>query len=157
MVKLKLPPMKNSEDVYVYSTLIIVIVFLVADGIAKSQPAISTSLSADILKMVITLNGVLFGFTGVMIGLFTKNLSKIPKKNLRSILFVSTLAFFSYIFSILFSFLILAYGQEYIQMATLTPLFTTIFGAICASIYLLLTFYDCTAISGNSKKDQVKD
>jgi hypothetical protein len=141
MVSLKFP-IKNSQDIYAFSTIILIIAFLVAHIIASLVPSISESLSLEIQKMIITTNGVLFGFTGVMIGLFTRNTNKISKKNLKRVFILSSIAFFSFIFSMLFSFLIVAFGQETLQMAPLTPLIVMIFGAVCSAIYLPLTFFD---------------
>jgi hypothetical protein len=142
MVSLKFP-IKNGQDIYVFSASVLIIAFLVAHVIASLVlPSISESLSLEIQKMVITINGVLFGFTGVMVGLFTRNTSKISKKNLKKVFILSTIAFFSFIFSMLFSFLLVAFGQETLRMAPLTPLIVMIFGAVCSAIYLPLTFFD---------------
>jgi hypothetical protein len=44
--------------------------------------------------------------------------------------------------SIFLSFLTLGFGQEYMEMPVLTPVFATIFGAICSSVSLILIFTD---------------
>ena len=133
---------KNSNDLYALSASILIIVFLVAHFIAKSVPSIDSTLSDEIQKAVITTDGVLFGFTGVMVGLFARTINSFSNQNLKRLFLFAMLAFLSFVFSMLFSFLLVAFGQETLQMAPLTPLIVIVFGAFCASIFILLTFYD---------------
>ena len=106
------------------------------------MPKIDEVTSQKILTSLISLNGVLFGFTGVMVGLFLRNIIRLSEKTLKRCMGLVMVAFWCFIFSILFSFLIIGLGQEVINMPTFTPVFATAAGAFCSSIYLVMIFLD---------------
>ena len=131
-----------SDNIYVRAIIIALASFGVAGGFALALPQIDEVTSQKILESLISLNGVLFGFTAVMIGLFLRESIKLTDKTLKRCLTLSLVAFLCFIFSILLSFLTIGLGQEFMEMPALTPVFATVFGAICASVDLILLFTD---------------
>jgi hypothetical protein len=86
-----------------------------------------------ILENVIQLDGVLFGFTGVMFGLLHgKPLFRLKKMQVNMFLMTS---FWSYLVSILsaFSFLFVEKTNSWIMF----PVGVTAFGAVCSSVYVM--------------------
>lgn len=105
-------------------------------------PKIDEVAAQKILESLLSLNGVLFGFTAVMVSLFLRQSIKLTDKTLKRAIGLSLVAFFCFIFSISLSFLTMGLGQEYMEMHVFTPVFATIAGAVCASVTLLSVFTD---------------
>ena len=120
---------------------------MVAVGIGASflgflLPRIEETIAQKILETLIGVDGVLFGFSGVMIGLFLRNFHKLSEITLKRCFMFASLSFWSYIFSIFLAFIVMALGQERVSIPVFMPVFLTIFGALCSSIYLLMIFIE---------------
>jgi hypothetical protein len=94
---------------------------------------------------------VFFGFTAVMVGLFLRESIKLTEKTLIQSLTFAMIAFWSFISSILFSFLLIGLGQDKVLVPTFAPVFITVFGAICSSVYLVMVFSDEAFPTGYKK------
>jgi len=110
--------------------------------LASFFPDVETTLAQRILEALIRLDGVLFGFTAVMVGLFLRDFRKLSEPTLKFCLLFVMLSFWSYIVSILFAFTILTLGQEGATIPLFTPIYLTLFGSICSSIYLVMIFIE---------------
>jgi hypothetical protein len=140
LVNLGLP--KKSEEFFPYTVIVLIFSLLILGFLSSLIPTINVSEAQDIQKSVITLDGVLFGFTGVMVGLFTRNIKTLSEKTLKRIFFFALLAFFSFIFSMIFSFIQLGLGTGAWGLTPFAPMFMMIYGAFCSSVYLLQVFYE---------------
>jgi len=138
----KVRKFKKPDDFYFWSSFTVACVAIGAILLASFIPQVETALAQKILEILIGLDGVLFGFTGVMIGLFLRNSHKLSETTLRRCFMFALMAFWSYILSIFGSFLILALGQQKASMQLFTPVFLTIFGSFCSSIYLVMVFIE---------------
>jgi uncharacterized protein YybS (DUF2232 family) len=95
------------------------------------------------LELTITLDGVLFGFSGVMIGFFLRRSDKIAEPQLKLSLWWALMASWSYIMSILISFMTMAWlNRQTFVFSVFTPIWLTILGSIFTSIYLILLFIE---------------
>jgi uncharacterized protein YacL len=131
-----------SDNIYLRAIIFAIVTFVVSGFFASLLPQINEVTAQKILESLISLDGVLFGFTAVMIGLFLRQSIKLSDKTLKRAIGLSLVAFLCFIISIFLSFLTIGFGQEYMEMPVLTPVFATIVGAICASVTLILLFTD---------------
>ena len=133
---------KKSEDFYFWSAMIALVITIGAMFLASFFPYVETTLARKILETVIGLDGVLFGFSAVMIGLFLRNSHKLSEITLKRCLMLALSSFWSFILSILFAFIVLALGQQGTNIPLFTPIFLTLFGSLCSSIYLVMIFIE---------------
>jgi uncharacterized protein YacL len=131
-----------SDNIYLRATIIAFITFVVSGVLGALLPQTDEVTSQKILESLITLDGVLFGFTAVMIGFFLRESLKLTDKTMKRSLTLSLTAFLCFIFSIFLSFMGISLGLDYMEMPVLTPVFGTVFGAFCASANLILIFSD---------------
>jgi len=131
---------EKAEDIFFWSSMIELLAFVVVSLLDSSFPNVEATTAQKILEALIPLDGVVFGFSGVMVGLFLRNFHKLSEKTLKGCFMFTALSFWSYIFSILFSFLYIALGQERVTYSVFTPVLLTIFGLLCSSILLLMIF-----------------
>jgi hypothetical protein len=133
---------KQSDKIYWASALVLTIISILAALGAGAFPNVSDNLRASMFQNLITLDGILFGFSAVMLGLFFPNLAKISNKTaIRCLVFI-TVSFFGYIESIALSFI----GMSNISSdSSLNPyqcVILTIFSLLFSSIYLLMILVD---------------
>jgi membrane associated rhomboid family serine protease len=131
-----------SANLYGVAVIVVIVAFLVFHLLSLGMPKIDETTAQKMLVPLIGLDGVLFGFTGVMAGLFMHNINRVAEKTLKRSLRLVLIAFWFFVFSFLFSFLLLGLGQDVMQMSVFTPIFATALGAVCSSIYLVLVFVD---------------
>lgn len=131
-----------SESLYGIAIIVVLVAFLVFHLLTLVMPKVDEPTAQKMLVPLIGLDGVLFGFTGVMAGLFMRNINRLAEKTLKGSLRLVLIAFWLFVLSFLFSFLLLGLGQDVMQMSVFTPIFATAFGAVCASVYLVLVFVD---------------
>lgn len=134
--------LKKPDDFYFWSAMIELIIVIGAMFLASFLPYVETTLARKILETVISLDGVLFGFSAVMMGLFLRNSHKLSEATLRRCLMFALSSFWSFILSIFFAFLVLALGQQGTNIPFFTPILLTLFGSLCSSIYLILIFIE---------------
>jgi len=131
-----------SDIVYAWSFFGVVIALLAAFFVAKNLPQIDDATAQKILVPLVSLDGVLFGFTAVMVSLFLHDVTKLSERTFKRSLQFAMMAFWIYIFSILSSFLVMGLGQEYMNMPALAPVFMTFVGTVCSSVFMILIFID---------------
>lgn len=105
-------------------------------------PAFDDAIVQKISELLIALDGTLFGFTAVMTGLFLRERKMLASKTMSGFLTWALLAFWSFIFSILFCFILIGLGQESTTIPAMAPVLLTVFGGICASVYMVLVLAD---------------
>lgn len=110
--------------------------------LASFFPHVETALAQKILETLIGLDGVLFGFSAVMVGLFLRNSHKLSEITLKRCLLFALLSFWSFILSIMFAFIIFTLSQQGTTITLFTPIFLTLFGSLCSSIYLVMIFIE---------------
>lgn len=91
-------PKFRAVKTYFFSALFVLLVTVIASLFSSSLPDVTDELSRLILENVIGLNGVLFGFTGVMLTLTYRELK--TEKVKFSVTFLSAMSFWSYLLSI---------------------------------------------------------
>lgn len=126
---------KTPEDMYIWSVFTVFIFFLIGLIFAIFSPYVEISIRYAILDSVIRLDGVLFGFSAVMIGLFVREFRELSRTTMKRCLMFGLLSFWSYILSISISFLIMAFNQTSLYFV---PINLVIIGSICSSINLVL-------------------
>jgi len=139
---LKVSKFKKPDDFFFWSAMIEFGVTIGAMFLASFFPYVETTLAQKILETVISLDGVLFGFSAVMVGLFLRNSHKLSDITLKRCLMFALLSFWSFILSIFFAFIVLALGQQGTNIPLFTPIFLTLFGSLCSSIYLVMIFIE---------------
>ncbi len=95
---------------------------------------VSVELSARIMENVIRLDGVLFGFSAVMLTLIYRAVA--TEKSKLSVTFLSAISFWSYLLSIFMSFSNLMWQNSSNQI--FVPVLLTCFGGLCSSIYVIM-------------------
>ena len=130
---------EKADDMFFWSMMIELAVGIGAFFIASLMPPKDIIQTENMLDALIRLDGVLFGFSGVMVGLFIGKLKSMSKRSLYDCLMFALLAFWSYFLSITFSFLNIYIG---IQEWVFTPVLLTLFGILCSSIYTLMVFIE---------------
>jgi len=133
---------RKPYDFYFWSVMIVFAVSIGAIFLASFFPYVEITVAQRVLEALIRLDGVLFGFTAVMVGLFLRDLRMLSEVTLKRCLLLVMSSFWSYIVSILFAFTILALGQENVTIPLFTPIYLTLFGSICSSIYLVMIFIE---------------
>lgn len=138
----KIKKFEKPDDFYFWSAIIELGVTIGAMFLASFFPYVETTLAQKILETVISLDGVLFGFSAVMIALFLRNYHKLSEITLKRCLMFALLSFWSFILSIFFAYIVLALGQQGTTIRLFTPIFLTLFGSVCSSIYLVMIFIE---------------
>lgn len=128
--------MGEATRVYFFSVAIVFVVFLVSIFLSSSFPIISSDTVIRVLENVITLNGVLFGFTAVMLSV-VYHATKSYNEFYLSIMVFSVTSFLSYLLSLFMSFCFLM--SQITSGVIFTPVFLTCFGGLCSSVYIVLT------------------
>lgn len=123
---------------YFGSALIVILATFFASTLSLALPSVSLETSARILENVIRLDGVLFGFTGVMLALIYRE-AKSPKTKAGTT-FLTTISFFCYLLSIFMSFSFLM--QQMQSNGIFVPVLLTCFGGLCSSIYIIMVFIE---------------
>lgn len=130
---------EKADDMLFWSMLIELAVGIGAFFIASLMPPADVIRTQTMLETLIRLDGVLFGFSGVMVGLFIEKSKPMGQKSFYSCLMFALLAFWSYFLSISFAFINIYIGvQEWVFM----PVPLTLFGILCSSIYTLMVFIE---------------
>lgn len=127
-------PQYRSSRVYFGSAFIVVSATFFASVFSASLPNVSIELSAKIMENVIRLDGVLFGFTAVMLTLI--HVGKGSVKTKFSVTFLSAVSFFCYLLSIFMGFSNLMWQNQSNQI--FVPVMLTCFGGFCSSIYVIM-------------------
>jgi len=138
----KIIKLEKPDDFFFWSAMIELSVCIGAFFLASFFPRVETTLGQKLLETVISLDGVLFGFSAVMIGLFLRNFYKLSEITMKRCLLFALDSFWSFIVSILFAFTIMGLGQENANIPLFTPILLTLFGGLCSSIYLILIFIE---------------
>lgn len=134
---------KKVDDFIFWSIIFEVALVLLAIILALGLPVSDPALAQRMLELTITLDGVLFGFSAVMIGFFLRNSTKISEPKLKVSLMWGLCAFWSYISSILLAFVTMRDLNTQIAIfSVFAPIWLTIFGAIFSSIYMVLIFIE---------------
>ena len=128
--------MGEATRVYLFSVAIVFIVFLVSLFLSSSFPVTSSDTAIRVLENVITLNGVLFGFTAVMLSIVYHATKSYKEFHLIIMVFAVT-SFLSYLLSLYMSFCFLM--NKTTSGIIFTPVFLTCFGGLCSSVYIVLT------------------
>jgi hypothetical protein len=116
---------------------------LLASFIAGVLPVGDPVLGQKMLELTVTLDGVLFGFSGVMIGFFLRGSDKISEPQLKLALWWALMAFWSYIMSIFIAFSVMTLlDQQTFVFSVCTPIALTLFGSIFTSIYMVCIFIE---------------
>jgi hypothetical protein len=133
---------KKSDKLYGASSLILLGIIVLASLVTLGFPRVSSDLRASMFDNLIRLDGILFGFSAVMLGLFFRDLAKMSERTAFSCLVFIMVSFFGYIISI---------GASFIGMANSSPdsfpspyfcLALTISSLACSSIYILMILVD---------------
>lgn len=132
--KIKNNPQYRSTRLYFGSAFIVFVIYLLATVFSASLPNVSIELSAKIMENVIRLDGVLFGFTAVMLALIHKGRESEETK--LSVTYLSAISFFCYLLSIFMSFSHLMWQNQSNQV--FVPVMLTCFGGLCSSIYVIM-------------------
>ena len=143
---------RKPYDFYFWSAMIVFAVSIGAIFLASFFPYVEITVAQRILEALIRLDGVLFGFTAVMVGLFLRDFRKLSEATLKRCLLLTMSSFWSYILSIFFAFTILTLGQESVTIPLFTPIYLTLFGSLCSSIYLVMIFIE----EISSKEQEIK-
>lgn len=134
---------KKVDDFLVWSIFFEIGIVLLAMLIGLGLPVSDPVLAQKMLELTVSLDGVLFGFSAVMIGFFLRNSNKISEPKLKISLWWALVAFWSYISSILIAFIAMSeLNQQIITIPIFTPIWLTIFGSIFTSIYMVLIFIE---------------
>lgn len=139
---LKVSKFRKPYDFYFWSVMIVFTVSIGAIFLASFFPYVEITVAQRILEALIRLDGVLFGFTAVMAGLFLRDFRKLSEATLKRCLLLTMSSFWSYTLSIFFAFTILTLGQENVTIPLFTPIYLTLFGNLCSSIYLVMIFIE---------------
>lgn len=128
----------KADDVYVWSAIIAIAIVGVASLVAYLLSPTTLTVPQSMPENIIRLDGVLFGFSGAMLGLFIGKLEKVSKKFLFRCLTLALASFWCYIFSIAFTFFL------YMNLGEIEWVFVSIIltlaGTICSSVYPVLLF-----------------
>lgn len=133
----------KATKVYFFSAIVVSIVSFLASILSLSLPMVPLDVSPKILESVIRLDGVLFGFTAVMLSLVYREIRFRNKKfsNITTKLEVfSVTSFLCYLLSIFMSFSFLmnqTRGNE-----IFVPVILTCFGGLCSSIYVVFSIIE---------------
>jgi hypothetical protein len=134
---------RKVDDFLVWSAFFEMGMALLAMLIGLVLPVSDPALAQKMLELTISLDGVLFGFSAVMIGFFFRNSNKISDPKLKTSLWWALVAFWSYIFSILLAFIAMSeLNQQTTYIPVFMPILLTIFGSIFTSIYMVLIFIE---------------
>jgi hypothetical protein len=125
--------------IYYMSAIVVVVAIIAALLIALYSPSISVTEAQSILQTLISLDGVLFGFSAVMIGLVFGSQKRISKKLVRNSALLILVSFWCYLVSLGISFDFIYYEA---QKAVFAPIYLTLIGAACSSIYMVLLFVE---------------
>jgi hypothetical protein len=106
--------------------------------IGAGLPRLEKTLAQLMYEDLIRLDGVLFGFSAVMLGLFLRDFPKMSEKSFDHCLVFVTTSFLCYILSILLSFMGMAFGQQWVFGLVVL----TVAGAISSSIYIIMTLVE---------------
>lgn len=129
----------RADDMFFWSAMIVFAVSIGAFFIVSFIPPTTVTGIQSMLETLIRLDGVLFGFSGVMLGLFIGKFEKVSETFLKRFLMLVLSSFWSYIFSIFFAFINIYFGvQDWVFM----PILLTLFGALCSSVYTVLVFIE---------------
>lgn len=139
----KVSKFKNSNDFFFWSIVLEFVLILIAGVIGSTLMVTDQAIAQKMLELTITLDGVLFGFSAVMIGFYFRGSSTISESRLKLSLWWALMAFWSYIMSILISFMTMAWlNRQTFVFSVFTPIWLTILGSIFTSIYLILLFIE---------------
>jgi vacuolar-type H+-ATPase subunit I/STV1 len=117
------------------------IIVVGASALAAALPGVNPELQQPTFDSLIRLDGVLFGFTAVMLGLFFRDIVRISEKTaFRALVFIMV-SFFSYIVSIIVSFTGLTQISGFPNSAFFA-LFLTVAGLVSSSIYIVMVLVD---------------
>ena len=151
MRKRKMP--KRAQDMLFWSMMIEFAVILGAYFITSLMPPATVIGAQSMLETLIRLDGVLFGFSAVMIGLFVGKFERVSKRFLNRCFMFALLSFWSYIFSIFSAFINIYTGMQG-NIPIFMPVLLTLFGALCSSIYTVLVFIEEQELKRRSNKTQ---
>jgi uncharacterized membrane protein len=143
----KVSKFKKVDDFLFWSVIfeacLVLLAMLLAALYEMKVPISDLALAQKMLELTITLDGVLFGFSAVMIGFFFRSGSKMSESKLKLSLWWALVAFWSYISSILLAFIAMSeLNQQTRTIPIFTPIQLTIFGSIFTSIYMVLIFIE---------------
>lgn len=130
--------MKFGTKLYFLAAFVVLVVFLAATVLSASFPPVSQNTATTLLENVIRLNGMLFGFSAVMVGLVFGTLQEKNKKLRSKYLLFALCAFLSFLLSIFVSFSYLMQSQS--DGLIFAPVVLTCFGGICSSVYIVVTY-----------------
>lgn len=135
--------LKTADDFLTWSIFFAIIMIIVSLPLGWFVQVYDPTVAQKMLELTINLDGVLFGFSAVMVGFFFHSYDKISKPNVKRGLWWGLAAFWMYIMSILFAFMAMSNSNP---QATGIPIFTptclTIFGSIFTSICIMLIFLE---------------
>jgi uncharacterized membrane protein len=121
--------------VYVFSVVVVIVVFILGSVLASSFSTVSVEVSARVLENVIRLDGVLFGFTAAMLSILFLKGQTHQRKFLSAIVF-TVIAFLSFLLSMFMSFSFLMTEQH--SGGIFLPVILTCFGGLSSSVYVVL-------------------
>jgi len=121
--------------IYLASALCVIVVFLFASLISLTLPVVPLDVSTKVLENVIRLDGVLFGFTAVMLSLVYREMKSYSKEFLYVTSFSIT-SFLCYLLSIFTAFVSLMFQHR--SSLIFVPVILACFGGVCSSIYITM-------------------
>jgi hypothetical protein len=139
----KVSKFKKADDFLFWSIAFAILLVLLASFLALFLPVSDPVLGQRMLELTVTLDGVLFGFSGVMIGFFIRRSDKIREPQLKLSLWWALMAFWSYIMSIFIAFSVMtSLERQTFVFSVGTPITLTLFGSIFTSIYMVCIFIE---------------
>jgi glucan phosphoethanolaminetransferase (alkaline phosphatase superfamily) len=122
----------------------LLIIVGVADVLVRTGvfPKVTGDLRTSLFENLITLDGVLFGFSIVMLGLFFPNLQKMSDGTVFCCMVFIMVSFFGYIISIGASFVGIGSGSSASFMNPYFDLVLTLSSLVFSSIYILMILID---------------
>lgn len=126
----------EAEKAFVWSAIDVLIATIVANFIEPIIEPAATIGTQSMLETLIRLDGILFGFTAVMMGLFIGKSERPSAVSFYRTIMYALISFWSYIFSILGAFV-----GIYLDDSLFWPVILTLFGAAHSSIYIVLVAF----------------
>jgi uncharacterized membrane protein YwaF len=127
----------STMRIYFMSGLAVGVIIFVSYLVASAYPSIPVTDTQSILQTLISLDGVLFGFSAVMVGLVFGRQKGISKRLVKYSTLLILVSFWCYFVSLWLSF---NYIFLRTQKGVFTPIFVTLIGAVCSSIYMVMLF-----------------
>lgn len=134
--------LKKSTRLYLASSLILLAILGLVSLLAMAFPNVSSVLRINMFNSLITLDGVLFGFSAVMLGLFFRDLTRMSERTVFTCLVFIMVSFAGYIISIGVSFIGIAKSLLGSSPNPYFCVFLTISSLVCSSVYILMILVD---------------